>query len=888
MVRVSRKVVFLLTLILTLASLAQAQTAITYIYDDLGRLIAVVDPSGETVTYTYDAVGNILSISRFSSGQLSIIDFTPKEGPEGTSVTIYGTGFSSTPSENTVKFNGVTASVASASSTEIVTSVPSGAMTGTISVTTPAGSVTSSASFDVTSDSGAPTITSLTPFVGTADTAVTIDGTNFEPIPANNKVKFNLAKASIDSATVTSLATTVPSRATSGRITLTTPAGTTISTDDFFVPPDPFTAADVEFTGRMAIDGTKTVTISTANKIGLVVFDGSTGQRLSMNLTGTSIASGFVSIYNPDGTILVPATSFSTTWGFIEPQVLPVSGTYTVLVDPSSTSTGSVTLNLYDVPPDEQVWISVSSGGGGGGGSVFMGAPGQNAQVTFDGTTGSRVSWQVSNVTVPGTTAVVISNPSGSVLVPSIYVTTSGYFVDSKTLPEDGTYVVSVNPSIHYTGGATVFAYDATDVTGTITPGGPSVTPTTSSPGQDIRLTFEGTANQRVSLKIESITVPGVSSVSILKPDGTTLASTGVYSPYVWFIDTQTLPVTGTYTILVNPNAANTGSLTLSLYDVIDVTGTIAIGGPAVTVDITAAGQAATLTFDGITGQQVSLQITGVTIPSTTYVTVYKPDGTTLAPTIYASTFGAFLDTQTLPVTGSYSILINPLSYNTGSMTLTLYDASDITGTITPGDPPMPVTFTNPGQNALLTFDGTVDQKISLKVEGITLSGTTWVYILKPDGTTLASVGVSSLYTWFIDTKTLPVTGTYTISVNPYSSNTGNLTLTHYDVPQDASDTITLGGPAVNVNIPTPGQNGQLTFSGTTGQQVTVRVTNNMITGVTVKLLRPEGTTLTSYYYTGSGFTLATQTLPVTGTYTITINPSSYMTGSLDVTLTNP
>ena len=54
---------------------------ITYTYDELGRLTAVVDPSGDTGIYTYDAVGNLLSIERQSSSVVSIIEFTPKSAP---------------------------------------------------------------------------------------------------------------------------------------------------------------------------------------------------------------------------------------------------------------------------------------------------------------------------------------------------------------------------------------------------------------------------------------------------------------------------------------------------------------------------------------------------------------------------------------------------------------------------------------------------------------------------------------------------------------------------------------------------------------------------------------------------------------------------------------
>src|SRR5579862_4173954 len=39
-----------------------AQT-FTYAYDELGRLIAVVDPSGNAGVYSYDKVGNLLSIT---------------------------------------------------------------------------------------------------------------------------------------------------------------------------------------------------------------------------------------------------------------------------------------------------------------------------------------------------------------------------------------------------------------------------------------------------------------------------------------------------------------------------------------------------------------------------------------------------------------------------------------------------------------------------------------------------------------------------------------------------------------------------------------------------------------------------------------------------------
>lgn len=190
---------------------AEAVTSggISYVYDELGRLLAVVDPATETARYTYDALGNLLSISRQISTVVSVIEFTPNGGPVGATVRIYGTGFSATPSENTVKVDGVLATVTSASPTELVTSVPASATSGTISVATPNGSASSGAPFNVMGPI-APTITGFSPTIGTTGTAVTMTGVNFEATPANNRVTFNVMHATVSSASTTTIATGVP------------------------------------------------------------------------------------------------------------------------------------------------------------------------------------------------------------------------------------------------------------------------------------------------------------------------------------------------------------------------------------------------------------------------------------------------------------------------------------------------------------------------------------------------------------------------------------------------------------------------------------------------------------------------------------------------------
>jgi len=77
----------------------------------------------------------------------TITGFSPTSGSVGTSVTISGTNFTGATS---VTFNSVSASFTATSAAEIQATVPGGATTGPLSVTTPGGTATSTSNFTVT------------------------------------------------------------------------------------------------------------------------------------------------------------------------------------------------------------------------------------------------------------------------------------------------------------------------------------------------------------------------------------------------------------------------------------------------------------------------------------------------------------------------------------------------------------------------------------------------------------------------------------------------------------------------------------------------------------------------------------------------------------------
>ncbi len=416
------------------------------------------------------------------------------------------------------------------------------------------------------------------------------------------------------------------------------------------------------------------------------------------------------------------------------------------------------------------------------------------------------------------------------------------------------------------------------------TPGGAPVVATITAPGNVALVNFNGVAGQRVSLRMNPVTIYS-GYITIQTPIGTNLAGPAYTGSYGSFIDVVTLPMSGTYRIIVDPYGAHTGSATLTLYDVPpDPVTSITVGGAPVTVTTTTPGQNASMIFSGTAGQRVSVRMNPVTL-SSAYVSIISPSGTVAGPA-YTGIYGSFMDVFILPATGQYRLLLDGYGYSTGNATATLYDVPpDPEASITVGGPPVMVTTTTPGQNAGMTFTATAGQRISLKMNPVTMSSA-YVTVRKPDGTTLVGPAYTGIYGSFIDVVTLPTSGTYTILVDGYAYYTGNVTITPYDVPPDPLGSITAGGAPAMVGMGTPGQNARLTFSGSSGQRVSVRMNPVTISSAYISILKPGGTTLVSPAYTGIyGSFIDVVTLPTSGTYTILVDGYGDYTGNVTVTL---
>ena len=185
------------------------------------------------ITVTTPA-GTATSASNFTfvAGPV-ITSFLPATTGVGQTVTLTGTGFTGATA---VKFNNVDATSFSVVSDVSITAVVPAGSTGTISVTTAAGTGSSSSTFTLMA---VPVVTSFSPAFGPIGTKVTLTGQNFT---AATTVKFNNVSATtVTFGSATSITALVPATATTGAIVATTLGGISTNTQSFIVGTKPGT-----------------------------------------------------------------------------------------------------------------------------------------------------------------------------------------------------------------------------------------------------------------------------------------------------------------------------------------------------------------------------------------------------------------------------------------------------------------------------------------------------------------------------------------------------------------------------------------------------------------------------------------------------------------------
>jgi uncharacterized repeat protein (TIGR03803 family) len=168
-------------------------------------------------------VGSFYSLTNDYSPFISLVNV--RSGAEGAQVGILGQGFSSA---SVVEFGGAKATTRKLTGTTyILATVPTGALTGDVTVTTGSTKLSTTASYKIT-----PTYKSFTPPSGPVGTVVTFNGTG---LTQTSKVTIDKISTSFTVVSDSEITATVPAGAATGKIVVTTKGGSVTSSTNFTV-----------------------------------------------------------------------------------------------------------------------------------------------------------------------------------------------------------------------------------------------------------------------------------------------------------------------------------------------------------------------------------------------------------------------------------------------------------------------------------------------------------------------------------------------------------------------------------------------------------------------------------------------------------------------------
>ena len=244
-----RSVTLLASLFALVLAAAPASADVVYLYDPLGRLVRVIDETGQAATYIYDPVGNILQISRqtgLPQEQTSIATVDPPSGAQGTQITLTFTGtnlaggsmpslpsgFTFVSSSFSVSGNQDVLTVTLALDAELALGGHTLALQSALGGATPL-------PFSLNVTLPPPRVDRMIPPIVTMGNLVQVEGNGFDAAnPSQNQVTINGVPLPVVSVTSkTKLIAQILPGVSTGAVQVTTPQGTGVSPSSLTVIP---------------------------------------------------------------------------------------------------------------------------------------------------------------------------------------------------------------------------------------------------------------------------------------------------------------------------------------------------------------------------------------------------------------------------------------------------------------------------------------------------------------------------------------------------------------------------------------------------------------------------------------------------------------------------
>ena len=803
--------------------------AATSVVRNSATQVTATVPAGATtgVVALSTAGGTALSASPYTVTFPPVISsFSPTSSGVGGTVTITGSAFTGTSS---VSFNGVIATYAVVSDTQLTVTVPAGATTGKISVTNADGSTTSTGSFTVIPP---PTITSFTPAVGPVGTKVTLIGANFT---GTLTVYFNGIAATAVTGTATSLTATVPAGASTGIITVSATGGTGASAGSYTVTFPPVISSFTPTSN--GVGGTVILTGSAFTGATGVAFNGiaavfTVGSDTQLTVTvPVGATSGKISVTNPDGTT-TSAGSFTVTppptITSFTPATGPV-GTKVTITGTNLTGATAVTFNgLAAATVSLTSSTSISA-------TVPAGATSGVLSVTTPGGTATSVGSYTVTLPVPTLTSLA---PATGVVGTAVTLTGTN-FTSATSVAFNGiaasafTVVSATQITTTVPAGATTGKVSVTTPGGTATSTGsftvtppPAITSFTPASGPvGTKVTITGTSLTGATViafngvAAATVTLTSATSISATVPAGATTGPLSVTTPGGTTISAATYTVTLPAPTLTALSPATGVAGTLVTLTGTNFTGATAVafnGIAATSFTVVSATQITATAPVGATTGKISVTTPGGTVTSTASFTVTPPP-TITSFTPATGSVGTKVTITGTNLTGATAIKFNGIA----AATITLTSATSISATVPTGATTGTISVTTPGGTATSTATYTVTLPAptltalapasGLVGSTVTLTGTNFT-----GATTVTFNGVAA-------TAFTVVSATQITATVPTSATTGKIGVTTPGGTATSTASFTVVGPPTITSF-TP-------VSGPVGTKVTITGTN--LTGAT-------------------------------------------------------
>jgi hypothetical protein len=298
-----------------------------------------------------------------------------------------------------------------------------------------------------------------------------------------------------------------------------------------------------------------------------------------------------------------------------------------------------------------------------------------------------------------------------------------------------------------------------------------------NAPGDTAKVTFTAKKDEKVFVDVFSSTYPANCGALTLRDSADTVLGSGCIINGSGFIDATLLPAEGTYSLQLRADEASAGEARIRLYRIANQTGGVTINGDAVTARITKPGVQARFSFHATAGQRLFVSTSNVSLPSQcSPLSVVGSGGQTIGSGCLINAKGS-IDTMIVPESGEYTLLVDPGDIAMGNVTLSVTTSQVLSKTISIGESTK-LAFIKPGDEAAVQFAGTAGQRVYVEVFDNTLPAQCGGFGMKmPNGEKIDGCIINKTSSLQEQGVVLPVSGVYTIFVDPSDANVGSLSL---------------------------------------------------------------------------------------------------------------